>query len=41
MVVEEVGLITCKRGVVGQSARLLIRGSVQGFIYPRTDPHRR
>ena len=30
VVVEEVGLITCERGVVDQRARLLIRGSAQG-----------
>ena len=29
-IVEEVGLITCERGVVDQRARLLIRGSAQG-----------
>ena len=31
VVVEDVGLITCERGVVDQRARLLIRGSAQGF----------
>ena len=31
VVVKEVGLITCERGVLDQMARLLIRGSAQGF----------
>ena len=35
VVVDEVGLITCERGVVGQRARLLIRGSARGF---RSEP---
>ena len=30
----------CERGVVGQSARLLIRGSAQA-VQLRTNPHRR
>ena len=39
-IVEELGLITCEKGVVDQRVRLLIRGSAQG-ISLRTDPHRR
>ena len=31
MVVVVVWLITCEKGVVDQRARLLIRGSAQGF----------
>ena len=40
VVVEELGLITCERGVVDLRARLLIRGGAQGVLL-RTDPHRR
>ena len=40
VVVEELGLITCERGVVDQRVRLLIRASAQGNSL-RTDPHKR
>ena len=36
VVVEEVGIITCEKGVLGQKARLLIRGSAQR-VQLRTD----
>ena len=31
VIVEEVGLVTCERGVVDQRARLLIREAHRGF----------
>ena len=38
--VDEVGLITCERIVLGQSALLLIRGSTHGTCH-RTNQHGR
>ena len=39
-IVEEVGLITCERGVIGQRARLFNGRSAQGILL-RRDPHGR
>ena len=39
-IVEEVGLITCERGVIGQRARLLTGRSAQGILL-RGHPHGR
>ena len=39
-IIEEVGLITCKRGVIAQRARLLIGRSAQGILL-RRHPHGR
>ena len=39
-IVEEVGLIACERGVIGQMARLLSGRSAQGILL-RQHPHGR
>ena len=40
-IVEEVGLITCERGVVGQRARLLILVECTGDLVPKTSTQKR
>ena len=40
-IVEEVGLVICERGVIGQRARLLIGRSAQGDLAPATSTWKR